>query len=146
VNDVSAIDHLLARCRSGLDRVAPADLADEVTVGALVIDIRSSEQRQRDGELPAAAVVDRNMLEWRLDPTSPHRIPNATSANQRVIVVCNEGYSSSLAAHTLRALGLHRATDLAGGYQAWLCWSRRDARGVDTPPQVRIGRPVSAAP
>ena len=91
-----------------------------MAAGALVVDTRPVEQRERDGELPGAVVVDRNVLEWRLDPTSPHRIPEATDVGRRVIVVCNEGYSSSLAAATLQQLGLHRATDLVGGYQAWL--------------------------
>ncbi len=91
----------------------------EITAGALVVDIRPIEQRQRDGDLPGAVVVDRNVLEWRLDPTSPHRIPEAGDPLRRVIVVCNEGYASSLAADTLRRLGLERATDLAGGFQAW---------------------------
>jgi rhodanese-related sulfurtransferase len=115
-----AVDELLARARSGLDRVAPADLADEVAAGALVVDIRPVEQRERDGPLPGALVVDRNVLEWRLDPTSPHRLPVASSAELRVVLVCNQGYSSSLAAATLRELGLRRATDLVGGFQAWV--------------------------
>ena len=83
-----------------------------------MVDIRPVEQRERDGELPGAEVIDRNVLEWRLDPTSAHRSPDLTAAT-RVIVVCNEGYASSLAAATLRELGLTRATDLVGGYQAW---------------------------
>ncbi|HEX6920470.1 MAG TPA: rhodanese-like domain-containing protein [Actinomycetes bacterium] len=123
----SAIDGLLAAARAVLDRVAPEDLATEVARGALVLDTRPVEQRQRDGELPGAVVIDRNVLEWRLDPTCPHRLPAVTSHDVRIIVVCNEGYSSSLAAATLRQLGLHRATDLAGGYQAWLAAERRRA-------------------
>ena len=117
---MSSIDDLLARARSCLDRVAPESLAAEAAAGALVVDTRPVEQRTRDGELPGAIVVDRNVLEWRLDPTSPHRLPVVTDHDQRIVVVCNEGYSSSLAAATLQELGLHRATDLAGGYQAWL--------------------------
>lgn len=115
----SAIDTLLARARDGLDRVDPRDLDAEVAAGALVVDIRPVEQRDRDGEMPGALVVDRNVLEWRLDPTSPHRLPQATGADLRVIIVCHGGYSSSLAAATLQELGLHRATDLAGGFEAW---------------------------
>jgi rhodanese-related sulfurtransferase len=115
----SAIDRLLAACRADLDRVRPELLAAEVQAGALVVDTRPSEQRERDGELPGAVVVDRNVLEWRLDPTSPYRLPQAGDPERRVIVVCNEGYSSSLAAHTLRLLGLRRATDLEGGFAAW---------------------------
>jgi rhodanese-related sulfurtransferase len=115
----AAVDGLLRRARQGLDRVRPEDLATEVAAGAVVIDIRPVEQRLRDGNLPGAVVVDRNVLEWRLDPTCPHRLPLASDAGIRYIVLCNEGFSSSLAAATLRELGLHRATDLAGGFQAW---------------------------
>jgi rhodanese-related sulfurtransferase len=111
-----AVDRLLAAARAGLDRVQPGDLATEQAAGALVVDIRPREQRERDGELPGAIVVDRNVLEWRLDPTSPTRLPQAR-ADRRVIVVCNEGYASSLAARSLRDLGVHRATDLVGGFQ-----------------------------
>ncbi len=116
----AAIDVFLAEVRAGLDRVFADDLEAEMAAGALVVDIRPLEQRRRDGELPGALVIDRNVLEWRLDPTSPHHIPQATDANRRVVIVCNEGYSYSLAAGTLRQLGLRRATDLVGGYQAWL--------------------------
>lgn len=116
---MSAVEDLLARARSGLDRVAPEDLAAEVAAGALVVDIRPVEQRDRDGAMPGAVVVDRNVLEWRLDPTSQHRLPEATGPDLRVVVVCHEGYSSSLAAATLQELGLRRATDLAGGFEAW---------------------------
>jgi rhodanese-related sulfurtransferase len=115
----SAIDRLLVRARAGLDRVAPERLAQEVAAGAVVVDIRPVEQRSRDGEMPGAVVVDRNVLEWRLDPTSDHRLPIAEDADVRIVLVCNEGYSSSLAAATLRELGIRRATDLVGGYQAW---------------------------
>ena len=118
----SAIEHLLAQARAGLDRVLPEDLERERAQGALVVDTRPVEQRLRDGELPGALVVDRNVLEWRLDPTSPWRLPEADALAHnggRVVVVCNEGYSSSLVAATLRTLGLARATDLVGGYQAW---------------------------
>jgi len=114
----ATVDDLLAAARAGLDRVEPAALGREQEDGALVVDIRPSEQRQRDGDLPGAVIIDRNVLEWRLDPCCAHRIPE-TGYERRVVVVCNEGYSSSLAAATLRALGLRRATDLVGGYQKW---------------------------
>jgi rhodanese-related sulfurtransferase len=78
------------------------------------------EQRQRDGALPGAVVIDRNVLEWRLDPASDHCIAQVDGYDCRIIIVCNEGYSSSLAAATLQDLGLQRATDLIGGYQGWL--------------------------
>ncbi len=102
-----------------LHRVQPHDLEAVQNAGALVVDIRPAEQRQRDGELPGAVVVDRNVLEWRLDPSSPHRLPIADDPGRRVVLVCNEGYSSSLAARTLQLLGLVNATDLCGGFQAW---------------------------
>lgn len=120
----SAIDRLLARARAGLERVEPTDLADEVAAGAVMIDIRPLEQRQRDGELPGAIIIDRNVLEWRLDPTSPDHLPVAADTDIRYILVCNQGYSSSLAAVTLRELGLRRATDLVGGFQALLAYQR----------------------
>lgn len=113
------VDELLAAARARFERVDPAELDAARHDGALVVDIRPIEQRERDGELPGAVVIQRNVLEWRLDPASAHRIPE-TDFDRRVIVVCNEGYASSLAAATLQDLGLHRATDLAGGYQAWL--------------------------
>jgi rhodanese-related sulfurtransferase len=119
VEGASRVEQLLADARAGLDRVAPEDLEAEIAAGALVVDTRPVEQRERDGELAGAVVIDRNVLEWRLDPTSPHRIAGAEDAGRRVIIVCNEGYASSLAAHALRQLGLYRATDLAGGFQAW---------------------------
>ena len=115
----AAIDVLLEDARRGMDRVEPADLASELAAGALLIDARPSDQRARDGDLPGALIIDRNVLEWRLDPTCPHHIPEVSDADMRIIVVCNEGYSSSLAAATLRRLGLAHATDLIGGFQAW---------------------------
>ena len=114
-----AIDALMESERAGDERVAPAALADELAAGALVVDTRPVHQRLEHGELPGAIVIDRNVLEWRLDPTSPDRVDEATGHDRRVVIVCHEGYSSTLAAATLRRIGLHRATDLAGGYMAW---------------------------
>jgi rhodanese-related sulfurtransferase len=114
----SAIDQLLAAARSRLDRVEPEELEREVDAGALVVDLRPKADRRTDGPLPGAVAVERIHLEWRLDPTSPDRLPGVTAAT-RVVLVCNEGYASSLAAATLRDLGLPRATDLVGGYRAW---------------------------
>lgn len=114
-----SIDQILAEARARIDRVEPGDLAAERAAGALVVDTRPREQRERDGDLPGAVCIDRNVLEWRLDPASPDRI-EATGYDRRIIVVCNEGYSSSLAAATLHELGLHRAGDLVGGFQAWM--------------------------
>ena len=125
----AAVEVLLERARAGLDRVQPEQLATEVANGAIMIDIRPAEQRARDGELPAAVVIDRNVLEWRLDPTSPHRAALGIGHQTRLIVVCNEGYSSSLAAATLRELGLVRATDLVGGYQGWRGRAESDEPG-----------------
>ncbi len=114
------IETLLASARERIEpRVHADQLGAEVRDGALVVDIRPVAQRQRDGELPGAVVIERNVLEWRLDPSSPHRIPEADRTDLRVVVVCDEGYASSLAAATLRDLGLTRATDLVGGFQAW---------------------------
>ena len=120
----SSIDALLAQARAVLDRVEPGRLDGELADGAVLIDIRPVEQRQRDGELNGAIIIDRNVLEWRLDPTSPDRLPVASSADIRYILVCNQGYSSSLAAATLRDLGLSRATDLVGGFQALMAYQK----------------------
>ena len=113
------IDRLLAEARAGLPpRPTPADLPALLDGGALIVDIRPVEQRQRDGELPGALVIDRNVLEWRLDPTSPDRLPGTDDPDRPIVLVCNEGYASSLAAASLQALGLRGATDLDGGFQA----------------------------
>jgi rhodanese-related sulfurtransferase len=88
--------------------------------GALVVDTRTETQRAEHGELPGVLVIDRTVLEWRLDPAGAHRIPEASSYELEVVVVCRQGYSSSLAAASLRALGLHRATDMVGGVEAWV--------------------------
>lgn len=113
------IDDLLADLRRSLPaRPAAAELPALRARGALIVDIRPAELRSRDGEVPDALVIDRNVLEWRLDPTSPHRVPEATNADVEIVVVCDEGYASSLAAASLQRLGLRRATDLDGGFQA----------------------------
>lgn len=114
------IDEVMATARARLDRVSPDGLEAERRAGALIVDIRPLEQRQRDGELPGALVIDRNVLEWRLDPTSDHRVAESSDHDQRIVIVCNEGYSSSLAAASLQDVGLRRATDLIGGFQAWI--------------------------
>jgi rhodanese-related sulfurtransferase len=114
------IDELLERVRADLDRVEAADAYEAAQAGeALLVDIRYAALRDRDGLILGALVVERNELEWRLDPQGSHRAPEATSHDLRVVVVCNEGYASSLAAASLRQLGLRRATDLVGGFQAW---------------------------
>jgi rhodanese-related sulfurtransferase len=125
----SAIDELLDRSRQALCRVSPCDLDAEVAAGALVVDIRPVEQRTVDGVVPGAVVIDRNVLEWRLTPTSETRI-EAIHHERRVILICNEGFSSSLAAAALQSLGLRYATDLEGGFQALQALRRTDAGGA----------------
>jgi rhodanese-related sulfurtransferase len=114
-----SIDELLEQVRKDLDRVGPQEAYRAAADGALLVDIRYAALRERDGLIPGALVVERNELEWRLDPQGSHRAAEATGHSLRVVVVCNEGYASSLAAVSLRQLGLHRATDLIGGFQAW---------------------------
>ena len=112
-------DDLLARARSRIDRVEPEELEGEYRLGALVVDIRPEHQRRADGDVPFAVVVERNVLEWRFDLLGDHALPQIRGYEQRVIVVCDEGYASSLAAASLRDLGYSEAADLAGGYQSW---------------------------
>jgi rhodanese-related sulfurtransferase len=114
-----AIADVLADARGRLRRLGPHAAAEAHTAGALLVDIRPLEVRRRDGEIPDALIVDRNVLEWRLDPASPDRLPVVTDHQQQVIVLCTEGYASSLAAVSLRELGLSNATDLDGGFRAW---------------------------
>ncbi len=112
------VDAWLTGARARLDRVQPQDLAQEIADGAIVIDTRDSADREAEGALPGAVIVTRNVLEWRMSPSSPTRLEGIT-ADSRVIIVCNDGFSSSIAAASLRDLGLPRATDLVGGYRAW---------------------------
>ena len=126
-----SVDSLLVEARARLPhRVAAEELDEVMAAGALVVDTRCEEQRRRDGGLPGAVVVERNVLEWRLDPASPDRLPEVEGHDRVIVVVCNEGYSSSLAAAVLQDLGLRNATDLDGGYQAWLRlrWNTRMSR------------------
>nr|WSW66421.1 rhodanese-like domain-containing protein [Streptomyces sp. NBC_00995] len=113
------IDQLLERVRAGYERIGPQEAMTAAEDGALLVDIRYAELRARDGLIPGALVVERNELEWRLDPRGSHRAAQAVSHGLRVVVICNEGYASSLAAESLHRLGLYRATDLIGGFQAW---------------------------
>ena len=101
-----------------MHRVTPAQACAEVSNGAVLVDIRPAAQGQAEGEIPGAILIERNVLEWRLDPRSDHRLPIA-SYSLRVIVVCSEGYTSSLAAASLLDLGIAGATDLDGGFRAW---------------------------
>ena len=126
VRDTRSIDEILAAARARLDRIEPEALENECGAGAVIVDIRPVEQRTRDGALPDAIVIDRNVLEWRLDPACEHRIAEVADYDARIVIVCNEGYSSSLAAAQLHDVGLHRATDLVGGFQAWLRFTAGD--------------------
>ena len=116
---MSGIDELLAAARARLDRPDPARAAEMVARGAVLVDTRPGWQRDREGDVPGALVIERNHLEWRLDPTSTAHIPEAVDHDVTWIVFCSEGYSSSLAAASLQDLGLHNATDLDGGFRAW---------------------------
>lgn len=113
------IDEILAAARNRLLRLDPHAVADALTRGAILVDIRPEALRAESGEIPGAVIIERNVLEWRLDPRSDARLPFADRFDLEVIVYCQEGYTSSLAAASLQDLGLHRATDLAGGYVAW---------------------------
>jgi rhodanese-related sulfurtransferase len=114
-----SVDDLLERAREQIDRVDPAAAAAEVSEGALLIDIRSESQRADDGVVPDAVYFPRNVLEWRCDPECEARDPRVGGTDRRVIVMCDAGYQSSLAAANLRQLGFEHAADLDGGFQAW---------------------------
>jgi len=114
-----SVDRLLAEARSGLRRLKPHEAAAAVRAGGLLVDTRPEYQRRADGDVPGAVVVERNHLEWRLDPRSGSRVPEAVHERVHWIVLCDEGYSSSLAAVSLRAIGLANATDVIGGFQEW---------------------------
>ncbi|MGW2490448.1 rhodanese-like domain-containing protein [Streptomyces sp. NPDC001606] len=116
----TGIDALLEQVRAGYRRIEAVEAHTAARAGeALLVDIRYAALRDRDGLIPGALVIERNELEWRLDPQGSHRVPEATGHDLRIVVICNEGYASSLAAASLHQLGLHRATDLVGGFQAW---------------------------
>jgi rhodanese-related sulfurtransferase len=117
--NVRTIDELLAEARSRLTRLDPVEADAAVREGALLIDIRAESQRAADGVVPGALFVARNVLEWRCDPSSEHRDPRIDGRERQLIIMCNEGDQSSLAAATLHELGLTRTTDLDGGFQAW---------------------------
>jgi rhodanese-related sulfurtransferase len=115
------INDLLAEARSGLQRMSPEEARAAVERGdAVLVDIREEEQRLRDGRVPQAIEIDRNVLEWRGSPGSEWRDERISNPEQTVVVMCNEGYQSSLAAWNLQRVGLKKATDLNGGFQAWL--------------------------
>ena len=126
----TTVEELLSEARRGLDRVTPAEARAEQAAGAVLVDIRSESQRARDGEVPGATRHLRNVLEWRLDPSCPHRDRKLARRDRRLIVLCDEGFQSSLAAATARRFGLD-ATDVVGGFQAW----RADGLPVEAPPR-----------
>lgn len=114
----SRIEKVLDTARTRLTRMHASDVPAAVQRGAVLVDIRPQAQRAREGSVPAALVIERNVLEWRCDPTSDARIPQAVGDDVEWVVLCSEGYTSSLAAAALQDLGLHRATDVIGGYWA----------------------------
>ncbi|GAB2921740.1 rhodanese-like domain-containing protein [Streptomyces mayteni] len=115
----TGIDAHLAAARGTFERVSPEEAHAEWLTGAVLVDTRPEFQRAAHGTIPGALVIERNHLEWRCDPSSGAPVPEATDREVRWIVFCDEGYASSLAAASLRAIGLPRATDLVGGFQAW---------------------------
>jgi rhodanese-related sulfurtransferase len=115
----ATIDDLLARARVRLHRVTAREAFEEHRRGAVLVDIRTYEQRRERGVIPGALVIDRTVFEWRLDPASPSHVPEVSGHDARVVVICREGYSSSLAAASLQDLGLRDATDVIGGFDAW---------------------------
>ena len=130
------VEQLLAEARGRLQRLSASEAYAQVRNGAVLVDIRPSEQRAREGHVEGAVegalTVERNVLEWRFDPESEARLPQATGYDVPVIVLCSEGYTSSLAAAALQDLGLTRATDVAGGFHAWVAaglpWCPDDER------------------
>ena len=119
------VDEYLAAARARLDRVKPKNLQAEIDKGTVVVDVRDSAQRERDGELPGAHQIDLTILEWRLAPSSEFRTIEIDPA-ERVILICNHGYSSSLAAARLQDLGLSNATDVDGGFTAWKAYAESE--------------------
>jgi rhodanese-related sulfurtransferase len=116
----SRIDRMLDVARTRLCRLTAEQVPDALQRGAVLVDIRPQAQRALEGEVPGALVIERNVLEWRCDPTSDARLPQAVDDDVEWVIVCSQGYTSSLAAAALQDLGLHRATDVIGGYHALL--------------------------
>jgi rhodanese-related sulfurtransferase len=116
---MSTVEELLERARARLARLDPGAARAAVDAGAVLVDIRAESQRRRDGVVPGSVFIARNVLEWRCDPVGSHRDERVADPARPIIVMCDAGYQSSLAAATLHELGHDRATDLAGGFQAW---------------------------
>jgi rhodanese-related sulfurtransferase len=121
-------DALVDEARAGIERVSPAQAYEAQARGALLVDIRPAQQRATHGVVPGALIIERNVLEWRLDPTGDHRLPEATSHERPVLILCQQGYASSLAAASLVALGYRSSGDVIGGFDAWA------AAGLPTKP------------
>jgi rhodanese-related sulfurtransferase len=118
----TSVEQLLTDARRQIDRVTPEELGWWRVAGALLIDIRPERQRAEEGEFDHAVVVERNVLEWRFDLRGDHALDDVDGYGQPVVVACSEGYASSFAAASLRALGFTRVADLDGGYRAWQAW------------------------
>ena len=134
-----SIDEILASARDRIDRVTPAEAFAELCEGAALIDIRPAAQRAEHGEIPGSVVIERNHLEWRLDPDGDARLPWVSGYDLRPIVICNEGYTSSLAAAALQDLGFARATDVAGGFLAWQAAGLPTARASERTVEIAPG-------
>jgi rhodanese-related sulfurtransferase len=135
-----ALDNVLAAAEARYERLNPAEAWAALQAGALLVDTRPSEQRGRDGEVPGAVVIGRNVLEWRLDPTSPSPMPGAPGPHHLTVLLCDEGCSTVLAVASLLDLGFTRATDVIGGMQAWL------AAGLPTVPAGTCADETRPAP
>jgi rhodanese-related sulfurtransferase len=134
MSDFVTVEEMLASARSSIERLTPREALVATQNGAILIDIRPTEQRDQDGLLPEAYVIPRNVLEWRLDPHGEHRDPKVARLDRQVILICDEGYQSSLAAANLRQLGIDVA-DVIGGVQAW----RREGIEPHHPKAVDVG-------
>lgn len=134
LTDSRRVDELLTLARAGLHRLTPQQAHAAWQAGALLVDVRTSEQRSEQGEIPGAICIDRTVLEWRLEPGGPLTIPEVTGPDAHVIVFCRQGFSSSLAAASLKSIGLPNATDMIGGVEAWV---DADLPLSDAPADVR---------
>jgi rhodanese-related sulfurtransferase len=128
-----SIDELLTAARARIPRIPPSEAAARMTAGGVLVDIRPAAQRAQEGEVPGALVIERNVLEWRLDPASDARLTQATGYDLNVVVLCSEGYTSSLAADALRSLGLTRTADVIGGFAAWAAAGLPTTGGTTSP-------------
>jgi rhodanese-related sulfurtransferase len=144
------IEEILAAARTRLVRLTPHEAFAELSAEGVLVDIRPAAQRAAAGEIPGSAIVERNHLEWRLDPCCDARLPWVTGYDHRVIVFCQDGYTSSLAAAALHDLGLHRATDVIGGFRAWaaqgLPWAAGGAGTVTLAPGAAPALPSRSPP